>query len=675
MPLVFILRQCRVMTCLALLLVIPNAALGQSAPELIDLSLEELLNVTITSVSKKAEKLSEAPAAIFVLTAEDIRRSGASTIADALRLAPGVQVGQIDASIWAISARGYNGRFSNKLLVLIDGRSVYTPMFSGVYWEVQDVMLEDVERIEIIRGPGATLWGANAVNGIINIITKKAADTLGGLITAGGGSEERGFGQARYGTRWGADNHVRFYAKYFDRDAFTDAGGDAFGDQWQAVQGGFRADGALPGKINWTLQGDYYDGELGQRQKTPSFTPPYLEIADVENPVKGGNLLGRLEKRLSGQSDLSLQFYYDRADRQEPTIKQEVTTYDLEFQHRFTGIQRHEVIWGLNFRALSDRTRGSVFARLDPANSSRQLVSAFIQDEVMLVKDRFFVTLGSKFEHNEHTGWEVQPNARLQWLAHPQHTVWGAASRAVRTPDRSSTGISFVFQALPPGALDPNVPFPTLLTFTGSPEFESETMSAYEIGYRFHPNKYLFVDLAGYRFDYDKLSGALVNPAGAVFNMTPTPHLTIPAVISNVNDAISSGFEIVVDCRPTDAWRLRGSYSYLNFAYDSAVPGAAEREEGFNPKHQAALQSFLTVLQKFETDITARFVDKLPYAKIDGYTTFDLHLGYRPMPQLLLSLVGRNLTEARHREFEVDYSAIVSSEVERSFYGAATWKF
>lgn len=406
-------------------------------------SLIELMNMKITSVSKTEERLSDAPAAVYVITHDDIRRSGVTSIPEALRLAPGVHVAREGAHSWAISIRGFNSDITNKLLVLIDGRSVYSPLFAGVFWDVQDTLLEDVERIEVISGPGGTLWGANAVNGVINIITRSAQDTLGGFAEFGGGNQEQGFAGLRYGGKLGEDAAVRGYLKTFSRDSFRRADGERAIDDWQMNQGGFRLDWQQSEADLFTVQGDIYSGkEDGMfRDDFILGTVPGPDFKD-QSDVAGGNLLGRWERQLSETSDFQLQAYYDYSKREIPgTYDEARDTFDIDFQHHFKLGRRNDILWGLGYRWTRDDIDNTTFATFTPDSRSDETFSAFLQDKIDLWDEKLFLTLGSKFEHNDYTGFEYQPNARLSWLPTERQTLWAAVSRAVRTPARLNTDL------------------------------------------------------------------------------------------------------------------------------------------------------------------------------------------------------------------------------------------
>ena len=430
----------------SILLANPVQASG-SMDNYLDLPLEDLLSMEVTSVSKKKQRLTEAAAAVFVITQEDIRRSGVTSIPEALRLAPGLQVAKIDANKWAISSRGFNTQFVNKLLVLIDGRSVYTPSYSGVYWDAQDTLLEDIDRIEVIRGPGATLWGANAVNGVINIITKQAGDTQGGLMVASAGNEEKVIAGLRYGAELNKNTHGRLYLKFNERDSSYAPGlDDEAGDDWKSLRGGFRIDSQPSDKDRWTVQGDVYEADENQTLnlwRDPSdpsnlnFAPFYLDANTADEIESSGwNLLTRWDHLLSNTSNITLQLYYDHTKRAENFLLQEQDTLDIDFQHQLEVFGNHDLVWGLGYRHIEDEFSNTYIVAFLPDSGSSDLFSAFLQDEIELLPDRLRLTLGSKFEQNDFTGFEVQPSARLIWLPTERSTLWGSVSRAVRTPSR-----------------------------------------------------------------------------------------------------------------------------------------------------------------------------------------------------------------------------------------------
>lgn len=603
---------------------------------------EELFNLEITTVSKRPERLVDAASAIQVITAEEIRRSGASSLPEALRLASNLQVAQINSYNWAVSARGFNSVTANKLLVLIDGRSVYTPLFSGVFWDVQNVMLEDIERIEVISGPGGTLWGSNAVNGVINVITKNSRDTQGALVSGGAGSFVKGFGTGRYGGKFGDDIYYRVYGMGQNR-------GETFlrrrlqaNDNWSLGQGGFRADVLPAGGANLSLQGNFYGGDMGLA--TPS---------DLN--VDGQNLVGRWSRPLANDGEVSVQMYWDRTHRRNPGIFSEaLNAYDLEAQHRFDWGERNKVIWGGGYRLMVDRVLNGPlpnFAFL-PAHRTMHLFSGFLQDEIALMRDQLFLTLGSKFEHNSFSGFEFQPSVRLAWIPVPNHTLWLALSRAVRSPSRIDSEL-FV---------PANPPF---LLRGGGDRFESETVIAYELGYRTELAKRITASLSGFFNDYDDIRSA-----------EPIPGAPGQFIILNGLAAKTYGVELSLTWQATAWWQLRGGYTFfkkrISLSGSNDINGG--RGEGNDPHHQFLIQSMINLPANFEFDSVLRYVDNLNQLGplVPSYVALDLRLGWRPTPDWEFAIVGQNLLEKRHGEFG---TPTARQDIPRSVFGKVTWKF
>jgi iron complex outermembrane receptor protein len=643
-----------------------------------ELSLEELMEIEVTSPGKKLQKLSDVPAAVYVITNDDIRRSGATSIPEALRLAPGVQVARIDANKWAISVRGFDDRYANKLLVLMDGRTVYTPSFSGVFWDIQDTMLEDIERIEVIRGPGAALWGANAVNGVINIITKKAEETQGGLIAAGGGTEERGFGGMRYGLKIGSEAYARGYIKYLNRDGGVNGSGKDTADNWDVLRGGFRLDWQGSQGDSLTFQGDLYDGSYGTTGDVPLLSPPYMQKTDDHGWTFGGNLLSRWEKVLSPTSELALQAYYQRDERGDIEVKKYVEdTIDLDFQHRFHLGESQDIMYGAGYRYIHDRLTDGFLISLSPDHQSRNLFSAFLQDEITLIPDLLRVTLGSKFEHNDFTGFEVQPDFRFLLTPHPRHTIWGSISRAVRTPSRAESDVRANYRAVPPGVPGNPGPLPVLISSFGDRDLDSEVLLAYELGYRAQLSQTFSFDLVGYYHHYDRLIGVI--PAAPFPEADPSPpHLVVPGVFANDQKGEVYGVELASDWLLLPWWRMRLSYTYQKMDLRLTGAGAGiEGQTGYiekqSPDHQISLFSSLDLPGNLTFDTWMRYVDELPSMGVRNYLNLDLRLAWRPLPGLELSLVGQNLIDTSHQEF-VSIEGI-STRVERGFYGKVVFEF
>ncbi len=670
--------------CLVILVLIsgsvwatPSQQAEKLPADLTELSLEELMNIEVTSVSKKTQKLSEAAAAVFVITQEDIRRFGCTSIAEALRMVPGVQVSRIDANRYAISSRGFSGRFSRKLLVLIDGRSVYTPLYSGVFWEVQDVLLEDIARIEVIRGPGAALWGANAVNGVINIITNSARNTQGGLAAASAGTEERGLGVIRYGGELSDEAFYRVYAKYLNRDSFVSEMGEKGLDEWDVLRGGFRIDYDASPSNSLTIQGDIYDGSLGEIYRAVvSLQQPFARTFEEKADMTGTNVLARWQHIFSDASDLALQAYYDWTDHTYELVWESRNTFDIDLQHRLAIGKRHELIWGLGYRFTHDNIEGSFSVAFQPASRDDHLVSAFVQDDVTLVEDRLGLAFGSKFEHNDYTGFEIQPSARLLWTPHRFHTVWAAVSRAVRTPSRAEHNARLHQEVLPPDVLYPGAPT-TLITFMGSPNAESEELLAYEFGYRVQPSSRISLDLAAFYNIYDRL--ITIEPGTPFLETLPSPpHLIVPMVVSNKMQGETYGIELATDYRILSGWRLRAAYTYLQMLLElneDSADGVSEQEEGKNPRHEFSLRSSTDLPWNVEMDLAFRYVDELPLIDVDSYFTLDARLGWNLGEHLEMYVVGQNLLDSHHLEFISEFVQTLPVEVERGVYSGIRWRF
>jgi len=613
-----------------------------SADSLKKLSIEQLMNLQVTSVSKRPERLSQTASAIQVITQEDIRRSGAASLPEALRLATNLQVAQLDSRQWAISARGFNGTAANKLLVLIDGRTVYTPLFSGVFWDVQEVPLGDIDRIEVISGPGATLWGANAVNGVINVITKDANDTQGLLLSGGGGTEQHGFGTVRYGAALGSNVRARFYGRGFDRDATAFPSGRDAADDWYVGQGGFRMDWEASSASRVTLQGDLYDGRIAQDSG-----------GDIA--VSGRNVIAKWSRTLSERSSLAGHLYYDRTHRDIPGLfGEDLDTYDFDLQHRTRLGDRHEVVWGLGYRNINDRTvigLDSALAFL-PLHVAREWFTGFVQDEIALLPNRFHLTLGTKIEHNDYTGFELQPSGRVNWTLSPSATLWAAVSRAVRAPSRIDR--EFFAPAKPPFFL------------AGGPDFHSEEELAYELGYRHHQES-LALSVATFYSRYHGLrSLEQVNP--------PTP---VPLVIGNGQDGESYGAELTADYRVTDRWRLRAGYTELR-VHVWPNPGSTDASRGATesqiPDRQFLVLSSVDLPAHLGLAAWFRAIDDINNELVPAYAELNVTLTWHPTSKLDLSLVGQNLLHDQHREFGAATSP-TRRDIQRGVYGAVAWRF
>ncbi|MFI3137594.1 MAG: TonB-dependent receptor [Methylococcaceae bacterium] len=632
---------------------------------------KKMLNVKVSSVSKASQSASNAAAAVFVIDSEAIKRSGVTNVPEALRMAPGIDVARINNSKWAITSRGFNGRFANKLLVLIDGRSVYTPDFSGVYWDAQDVMLEDVDRIEVIRGPGATLWGANAMNGVINIITKHSEDTQGGLLIAGAGSKESGFGAVRYGTQLGEDTFARAYAKGFLREEFTPEKANSGNANWNQFQGGFRVDSALSTQDNLMVQGNIYKGQPNQVLETFASSVPINDNVDTS----GWNLTSRFNHTLSSTADYSLQFYYDHNQRDEYSIDNKRDTLDLDFQNTFALGEQQNVIWGLGYRYSSDFFKNQPLIMMCPNARNTQLYSGFVQDEFNFLDDTLLLTLGSKFEHNDYTGFEIQPSASLLWTPIAGHKVWASISRAVRTPSRAEANSRFLIMTYPPNSEGNPFSIPVDLFAVGNAAYKAEQQLSYQLGYRLIFNHDVSLDVTTFYNDYNTLRSASIG-RGSYNSVTKTLEQWV--VFNNISTGNTYGVEMSAIWQMLDWWRWDLSYSLLK----TEINNIDDYQAAFSPEHTASLRTAINPLEKVNLDLWLRHSSMAktvnPLARntltVNGYVTLDVRLAWQPITGVELSLAGQNLIEKQHIEY-FDESYALYAGVPRTVYGKVSWQF
>ena len=654
---------------LTILAMIALPAWSQQSPaDLTSQSIEDLMNIQVTSVSKKEQNLSQVAAAVFVISQEDIRRSGATVIPDLLRMVPGLDVAQINANTWAISARGFNLQFANKLLVLIDGRAVYTPLFGGVNWDTVDVPLEDIDRIEVIRGPGGTIWGANAVNGVINIITKSAASTHGGLAVAGGGNTQQGFGTTQYGDDAGKKVDYRVFAKYLNDDHFPDLNGQNGDDGWHLLHGGFRLDSTLTTKDSLTVQGDLYSGSEGAVIVHSSFSPPENTAVGRLSELSGGDILGRWHHSFSDGSDTTFQFYFDRYSRSGPESSEVRNTFDFDFQHHFVWGSRQDLIWGLGLRHTADQTVGTIDQAFTPPDQAGQQFDFFIQDQITLQPDRVFLTVGTKVENSYFTGFDLEPTARIAWTPSVRHTFWGAVSRAARTPTRRDEDLDAVLAALPG---------PSELVLLGNPKAKTEHVIAYEVGYRTQPLGNLSVDATVFLNTYQSLES--VEGLPDIVQSDP-PLLIHRETFGNDLHGTTSGAELAANWKVTARWTVSPGYSFLVMHLhgdptDSSDTASVASIQGTNPVHQAQLRSHIELSRALSWDAAAYFVDRLPSPMIASNTRLDMQLTWKIMEFMNLSFVGQNLLRDHHTEFNDSLQSVNSSQIKRSAYAKFTLRF
>ena len=622
------------------------------------LTLEQLGNIEVTTASKEPVEVWDTPAAVYVITQDDIRRSGATSVPEALRMAPGVEVERIDGNKWAIGIRGFGSRLSRSVLVLIDGRTVYTTLFAGTYWEVQNLMMQDIDRIEVIRGPGGTIWGPNAVNGVINIITKSSKETQGLLVSSGGGNEEQGFFNARYGGSKGVNFNYRFYGMGFNRSPEYHTDGHNF-DGWQDGQGGFRADWVRNNRDTFTFEGDLYDEQAGEAVQASSYTAPYSQNVYGDAHLSGGNIMGIWKRDLGEGNDAQVQVYYDRTNRHEPNFGDLRDTFDVDYvQHQHLK-WRQQLTWGLGLRAVRahelEVVSGLTFV---PDRRVDELYTAFLQDEIGLVANRLSLIVGSKLLRTNYTGVQGEPSVRLLWTPTPTQSVWTAFTHALRTPSDSERDMYLLGLV----AVEPSGE-PFLARFNANPDFGSEQLNGYEIGYRRTIGANVYVDIASFYNHYDDLFSEEITGAPFLETNPPPIHLLLPAQFRNGLLGNTKGIEVAPEWKPTSFWRLRGSYSFLYMSLEGSPHsfdvGTAPIIDGSSPRHQVDVQSYLDLWKSLSFDVSYRYVSSLAAGEVPAYSTANAHVGWRVNRQIELSAVGENLLQPHHAEAPGDPGPLV----------------
>jgi iron complex outermembrane receptor protein len=667
-------RHVKVCATIALLTLLGLPARSQHIPDLTQKSLEDLMSIEVTSVSKKEQKTSEAAAAVFVISREDIRRSGALNIPDLLRMVPGVDVAQIDASYWAISVRGFNGQYSDKLLVLIDGRTVYNPIFAGVFWDAQNVILDNIERIEVIRGPGAAVWGSNAVNGVINIITRKADDTQGGYVAAGLGYIGTGPETIGYGGKARHLGAFRAYAEGFHYNSLPTFTGIDGQDDWRLVHGGFRIDSTLSAKDSLTTEVEVYRGNAGELTTTPvSLSPPVTATVALHDVYSGWNALSRWNRIISSRSNTSLQAYFDRTNRGDTTYSIGLNTFDIDFQHHVLWGARQDIVWGLGYRVSADDTIPTLRIVFTPNDRATQLFSSFVQDEVALRRDRLHLSLGARVEHNSYTGIDVEPSARLVWTPDSKNMAWGAVSGADRTPARTDTDVRVNYTALPgPGGM------PILVSVFGNPNFRNERLTAFEAGYRNTWTSCFSLDSTIFYNRYRDLVS--VEPGATSIETNPAPiHLLVPESFGNGLHGETHGIELFANWKVASSWTLSPGYSFFSmhlhpFAGSQDFTDATGTEGG-SPDHKAQLRSSVSLPWNLQWNASAYFVNRLPAVSIPSYTRLDTNLLWKAGERVSISVAGQNLLKNLHPEYSGPNSTVQPGLMRRAAYAKVTWSF
>jgi iron complex outermembrane receptor protein len=645
----------------------PTGANPTGATDAFDLSIEDLMQVVVTSVSRKSQTLAQTAAAAYVIQADDIRRSGATNIPEALRLAPGVQVSALGNNKWAVSIRGQADRFSNKLLVLVDGRSVYSPIFSGVLWEALDVPLENIARIEVMRGPGASVWGANAVNGVINIITHSAFDHRGGQVAIAAGSELRGYGMARYGWNPDPDTAVQLHVKAHDYEASQFSTGGPGADDWQNQGAGFKLERLLERgtlQVQGGVTRSRADDEVIMYSAPPAVTPTRATQA-----IDTTHLMARWEDQDQAGQGRSFQAYLEHQDYDHVILSEHRINLDMEYQQRHSLAGKHDLIWGIGYRRISDEIENSPLIQMSEAERSTNLYSAYLQDEITLVPERWRLSLGARLERNDYTGTALQPNLRLLWTPNQQNSGWLSLARAIRTPSRIERGGTINVQVLPASPPTP----PTLVQFVLN-ELDDEQLDALDLGWRLQINPSTSLDLAAFAYRYDQLRGAAMTTPQIIAG----PYVLVQVPENNANSADAHGLEISLDWRPRPDWRLQANYSWIDLDIKTAslVGQTQSGYTGTTPSQQFSLRSSLDITPTLQGDAWLRHVSRIDNSQvaIPAFTTLDLRLSWQASKKLEVSLVGQNLLDSAHPEYGSGFVRSTPSEVQRGFYVKADWK-
>jgi iron complex outermembrane receptor protein len=656
----------RILRCICWIGLIPAA---WSQTSLADFSLEDLLKVQVTSVSKKEQTLARTAASVYVIHAEEIRRTGAENLPDLLRAVPGVNVAQIDAGAWAISIRGMNGRYSSKVLVMVDGRAVYTSTFGGVYWDQIDLPLESVERVEVIRGPGGTIWGANAVNGVIHVITKNASATLGGLVSQSAGSDGAVRSLVQYGDKAGRHGSYRAYGNFQRFPSMEAAAGEA-ADQWQRYHAGFRGDWQTTPRDTVMVEGGLFVDRGNQNRRT--FVLDLLGSSYFSEPVRanGGDAMARWTHISASGAETKVQAYVDSYHRRDLGLSEQVNTMDLDVQRSFSAGDQHEIMLAGGFRAVSSILNSNSAVSFTPAHRLDQLYSVFAQDQIRLA-DKVWLTAGSKLEHNSYTGFEYEPSLRLAWTPGPSQTVWAAVARAIRQPARADAGVHLNVSNPPVSANTEQV-----ITFNGSPGIRSEQLRDAEAGYRRQWGNSLSLDIAAFFSRYHGLLTQDNRPA-VIQGWGDTLHVERTLQYGNSGRATDYGGEASLAWTPFSRWRFSGGYAnlHMNGALSgAAIPAIPPITEDNAPRHTFEFRSFLNLTRRLEWDQWVTAQTHFPGGPNGSHTRVDTRVAWRAGERLEFSVVGQNLFHPGWVEFDKNYW-IVSSRNERRILCKVVWTF
>lgn len=646
---------------------------AQAPPEnLSSMSIQDLLNVEVTSVSKTQQKISDTAAAVYVITQEEIRSSGAMNIPDLLRMVPGMDVAQINSNTWAVSARGFNKRYADELMVLLDGRSIYLPSFGGVYWDVLDLPLEDIDRIEVIRGPGGSIWGANAVNGVINIITKKASKTKGAMVEAGAGNLQPGFGTVQYGGAAGKEIDYRIYSKYFSESQLPGMTGGDGGDGWNLLRGGFRVDGRVSTKDTLTFQGDIYTGRVDQTAKVLPSINSSVQSIDMGMDLSGGFLQVTWNHEFSGRSESTLSIGYDRYTRAN-IVNEGERVFNVDLQDQYRWKQRQNIVWGMSAYDSAVTTNGGLAVSFTPPNITLPLFGAFGQDEIAVLRNRLYLTVGARLEHNYYNGFGLMPTVRAAWKATRNETLWAAVSRAINTPDLNETALRLNFT----GFTSPNgtLVVPALID---SPAIADELSVDYEAGYRSTLSKEVSVDLAAYYDRYSRLDTQ--EPGAPFFETEPTPaHTVIPISYENLMHGETHGIEGFATWKIADRLILSPGYAFeqihMHLDPGSRDASSVAEIEGSSPVNSAQFRWQLALPHRVAWDTSAYFVGRIKDPLVPSYTRLDTGINWQAGEQLSLSVFGQNLLQEERLEYVDTLGSTASTLVKRGAYAKVRWLF
>jgi iron complex outermembrane receptor protein len=651
-----------------LLFIAESTAAARDAEALGDLSLQDLMavEVEITSVARRGQSVKDAAAAIFVLSNADIVRSGATTIPDLLRYVPGVHVGHVNGHASAVSVRGLSGSLSNKLLVMIDGRTVYTPLFAGTVWSKEDPPLEDIERIEVIRGPGGSVWGANAFNGVINIITKSARETLGSYAQARAGNEDKVAFEARHGFKVAEDSAVRLYGKLERRDAARSTAGAGDEDDWDAARVGARGDFALHDGQKLTLDGSLYTQRYSEISTVPVLTAPFSRIVEDRYQDKGGHALLRWASADAAPVNHNAQFFLNH----DQFLDQRVTTADVEYGAQFKPFDGHLMQFGFGYRHTWDETQTIAVGGFTPIKQDYHRFSAFLQDAIALFDDQVELILGARLEHNAFSGFEVQPNIRARWSIDDRQTVWASAARAVRTPSRLDQDAVSDISVLP------TAPVPTLLQFRGDPDFKSEELLAFDVGYRVQPLDSVSIDIAAFYYDYDHLRAQVVGAPELQLG-APVPHAVVPINLASQLAAETYGGEVAAEWFVDRDWKTSAGYSYAEINVDPTLGGQnpQARDVFKSPEHQVFARTGFSLFDALDVDVGVRFASRLRQDQIGDYVAADARVAWRPADGIELSISAQNLFHDNEPEFLSETPQTPRSNVQTSVFGQLRIQF